>query len=324
MKGHSIKMEKYSEISILRFLIRVIVIVIILFQTTIQSQESTLADWVDYASREYEIIPDITYAAANNTALKLDLYLPRNRETPLNALIFYHGGGWVSRQKEQDVLQLLPYLFMGWAVINVEYRLASNSLAPAAVEDCRCAFRWVINHAKQYNIDTSKIVLSGTSAGAHLALISGMLPVNSVFDRQCAVHESIRWTNGCEPEMKAAAIVNWYGITDVAYLLEGPSAKHYAIEWFGSNSNRIELAKELSPINYVRSGLPPIISIHGDNDNIVPYKDAVKFHEALVKFGIPNKLITIAEAKHGGFSRKAMIDSWATIREFLRENNILK
>ena len=56
--------------------------------------------------------------------------------------------------------------------------------------------------------------------------------------------------------------INWYGITDVTDLIDGPNAKHYAMEWLGSLSNRQELARQLSPINYVRAGLPPIITIH--------------------------------------------------------------
>ena len=308
----------------IRFYTYVVISVIALLQATTQSQTLDTASWVDYAAGEYDITPDIVYARANNTALKLDLYLPQKRDSSIPTLIFFHGGGWVSGQKEQHTLQLLPYLSMGWAVINVEYRLADNSLAPAAVEDCRCALRWVMSHAQQYNFDTSKIVLTGTSAGAHLALITGMLPVKSVFDRQCATPENIRWLNDHETEMKVAAIINWYGITDVTDLLEGPDARHYAIEWFGSKNNRMELAKEISPINYVRAGLPPIISIHGDKDNIVPYKDAVKLHKLLDQFGVPNKLITIAGAKHGGFCKQAMIESWVTIRKFLIENNILE
>ena len=89
-----------------------------------------------------------------------------------------------------------------------------------------------------YNFDTSKIVLTGGSAGGHLALITGMLPPNSLFDHQCPTNDSIRWNSGIEPQVKVAAIVNWFGITDVEELLDGPNAKHYAVEWFGSMSNR--------------------------------------------------------------------------------------
>jgi acetyl esterase/lipase len=288
-----------------------------------QVQKPSPDSWVDYASGEYDIRPNIIYATSNNTALKLDLYLPKNRGTPLPTLIFIHGGGWVAGQKEQDVLHLLPYLSLGWAVVNIEYRLASNSPAPAAVEDCRCALRWVESRAKSFNFDTSRIVLTGGSAGGHLALITGMLPANSIFDRQCPTNDSIRWNSGTEPSVKVAAIVNWFGITDVEELLDGPNAKHYAIEWFGSMSNRKELAKELSPLSYVRPGLPPIITIHGDNDNVVPYSQAVRLHAALDKVGVPNQLVTIHDGGHDGFSQEELVNSFNTIREFLRKNHLM-
>jgi acetyl esterase/lipase len=191
------------------------------------------------------------------------------------------------------------------------------------VEDCRCALRWVASHAAQYNFDTSKIVLTGGSAGGHLALIAGMLPTGSAFDHQCPTNENTRWREGTEPQVRVAAIVNWYGITDVAELLEGPNAKHYAIEWFGSMSNAKELARQLSPITYVRPGLPPILTIQGDQDDIVPFSQARRLHAALDKAGVPNQLIPVPGAGHDGFSRQVLIDSYAAIRKFLHNHGIL-
>ena len=289
-----------------------------------QTQTSAPDGWVDYASGEYDIQPNITYSTANNTDLKLDLYLPRNRTAATPALILFHGGGWVGGQKERNVLYLLPYLSMGWAVINVEYRLAGNSLAPAAVEDCRCALRWATRHAKEYQIDPSKFVLTGTSAGGHLALITAMLPAGNAFDRRCPTDDGVRWNQASEPELKAAAVVNWFGITDVAELVEGPNAKHYAVEWFGSMDNRAELARSVSPVNYVRAGGTPVITIHGEDDDVAPYAQAVRFHAALDKAGVPNRLVTIRGRKHGGFNRQEHVSSYAAVREFLRKNGLLK
>lgn len=285
-----------------------------------QTGETATDRWVDYAAGEYEILPNITYAVASNTELKLDLYLPKNRNAPRPVVVLFHGGGWVAGQKERNVLQLLPYLRLGWAAVNVEYRIARNALAPAAVEDCRCALRWVHYRARQYGFDLSRIVLTGSSAGGHLALIAGFLPDQSPFDRQCATEDPVRWRSAEEPRMHVAAIVNWFGITDVAELVEGPNAKHYAIEWFGSMSDRLPLARDLSPLSYIRSGLPAVITIHGDQDDIVPYSQAVRLHNALDKAGVPNKLITINGAQHGGFDRDTMTRCFAQIREFLRSN----
>jgi acetyl esterase/lipase len=292
-------------------------------KSSVQAQDPGPDKWVDFASGDYDILPNITYAVANNIELKLDLYLPRKRIAPLPTLMLFHGGGWVDGQKERNVFQLLPYLSLGWAVINVEYRVARQSPAPAAVEDCRCALRWVAYRAKEYNLDTSKIVLTGGSAGGHLALITGMLPAQSTFDRQCPTDSSTRWREGTEPKTNVAAIINWYGITDVADLIDGPNAKHYAMEWFGSMSNREELARQLSPINYVRAGMAPIITIHGDQDDIVPYNHAVRLHAALDKAGAPNQLVTLRGRGHGGFNRQELVNSYAVIREFLRKHNLL-
>ncbi|HEV2862150.1 MAG TPA: alpha/beta hydrolase [Pyrinomonadaceae bacterium] len=282
------------------------------------------AGWADYASADFDVVPNVTYSVANNTELKLDLYLPKDRSAPRPTLILFHGGGWVAGQKENNVFYLLPYLSMGWAAVNVEYRVARNSLAPAAVEDCRCALRWATYHAKEYNLDPSAFVLTGTSAGGHLALMTAMLPAGSPFDRQCPTADNTRWREATEPPLKVAAVVNFFGITDVAELLEGPNAKHYAVEWFGSLSNRAELALQLSPINHVRAGLPPVITLHGDADDIVPYSQAVRFHAALDKAGVPNRLVTVRGRGHGGFTRQELVSGYAAVRDFLRQQNFVK
>ena len=298
-----------------------LILLVFLFVPAVAQRNSDR--WIDYAPVDYDIIPNVTYAKANNIELKLDLYLPRDRTRPHQTLILFHGGGWVDGQKERNVLYLLPYLELGWAVINVEYRMAHQSPAPAAVEDTRCALRWITNHAREYSLDASKFVLTGTSAGGHLSLITGMLPANNVFDRQCVVDGGGRWNTSTVPELKVAAIVNWFGIGDVADLLDGPNAKNYAREWFGSMSNPEALAKQLSPVNYVRAGLPAIITIHGELDDVAPYAHAVRLHAMLDKAGVPNQLVTIRGRKHGGFSREEMIDSYAKIREFLKKNGLL-
>jgi acetyl esterase/lipase len=263
-------------------------------------------------SNKYRIVSNVTYVTANNWEAKLDVYVPREASAPNPTLIYIHGGGWVGGAKETSWIQLLPYLETGWSVVNVEYRLARISLAPAAVEDCRCALRWVIRNAKQYNFDTSKLVVTGHSAGGHLSLTTGMLPSSAGLDRECPGSE----------DLKVAAIVNWFGITDVVDLLDGPNMKEYAVAWLSSMPNREEIGRRVSPLTYVRGGLPPIITIHGDADPVVPYSNAVRLHEALNKAGVPNQLVTIPGGKHGGFSRDETSRAFTTIREFLSKHGL--
>src|SRR5262249_2533310 len=133
-------------------------------------------------------VPNIVYERANGWEGKLDVYAQRTppNSAPTPVVIFIHGGGWVQGTKEGSAVRgVLPYVAMGYSVVNVEYRLANVSLAPAAIEDCRCALRWVVAHAKDYNLDVNRIVVAGESAGGHLALTTGMIPAAAGFDRTC-------------------------------------------------------------------------------------------------------------------------------------------
>jgi acetyl esterase/lipase len=257
--------------------------------------------------RQYQVTPNITYLTANNWEAKLDVYRRREVATPNRTLIYIHGGGWTGGSKEQSALSFLPFLHMGWNVVNVEYRLARVSLAPAAVEDCLCALRWVYRNAKQYNIDTTRLVVTGNSAGGHLALTTGMIPASAGLDRQCPGTE----------ELKVAAIINWYGITDVVDLLAGPNMKVYAVTWLSSMSNREEIARRVSPLTYVRAGLPPVLTIHGDADPTVPYTHGVRLRDALEKVRVPNRLVTVPGGQHGGFSQPEMTKIYSEIQQFL-------
>jgi acetyl esterase/lipase len=264
----------------------------------------------------FEITPNITYFVGNNYEAKLDVYRPREAKTPTPVVVLIHGGGWVAGEKEHNALEGLPYMEMGFAVVNVEYRLAKVSLAPAAVEDCLCSLHWIARNAQKYNFDLSKIITSGGSSGGHLALTTGMIPSSAGLDAECAFHDD--WS-GSKADLlpKVAAIINWYGITDVADMLQGPNTRSYAVSWFGSLPNREELARQMSPLTYVRSGLPPILTIHGDADPVVPYSDAVRLHVALDKAGVRNQLLTIPGGGHGGFTADQQIKAYETIKAFL-------
>jgi dipeptidyl aminopeptidase/acylaminoacyl peptidase len=111
--------------------------------------------------------------------------------------------------------------------------------------------------------------------------------------------------------------VNWYGITDVADLLSGPNRKTYAVAWLGSQPDRVQLAKRLSPLSYVHSGIPPIITIHGDHDPTVPYSHATRLRDALDKFSIPNQLVTIKGGVHGSFNDAETEEAYNCIWAFL-------
>jgi len=285
---------------------------LLLLSVICRAQVSESARWAASAAGEYLIYPDRVYGVANNYQLKLDVWQKQEAKEPVPTLIYIHGGGWIFGDRTGATLQFLPYLQMGWNVVNVEYRMASASLAPAAVEDCRCALRWVVQHAAEYNIDTNRIVLTGHSAGGHLSLTTGLLTPEAGLDNQCFGTETL----------KVAAIINWYGISDVADLIAGPNLKNYAVQWVGSQPDRAAIAKRVSPLTYVHAGNPPVFTVHGDADAVVPYSQAVRLHQALTQAGVKNELVTIRGGGHGGFTSEQLQDAFAKITAFLTEQGV--
>jgi acetyl esterase/lipase len=278
------------------------------------AQLSPSAAWATHVASEYQMYPNVTYLTLDKTELKLDVYKRRTATTPQPTLFYMHGGFWVAGNKEAAILNVLPWMEMGWNVVNVEYRLGPAYLAPAAVEDCLCALRFISGQmqAQTYNIDTSRIVVTGESAGGHLALALGTIPASEGLDRECAG----------APLPKVAMVINWFGISDVPDVIDGPHQANAAVRWFGSLPNRMEIAKRVSPINYIRPGLPPILTVHGDSDTTVPYSQAVKLHQELAKVNVPNQLITIPGGKHGNFTPAERDRIYITIREFLAKNGL--
>lgn len=274
-------------------------------------------------SERYEVDADVTYATASGRELRLDVYWRENAKSPTPVVMFVHGGGWVRGDKARVVPWLLPYLEMGWAAVNVNYRLASVAPAPAAVDDCRCALHWIGRNAKKYLFDTSKVVVSGVSAGGHLALMTGMVPSSAGFDDACVAQDDPKWAGPWpDPTPKVAAIVNWVGISDLGDLVRGPNVRSWAISWLAGQPGRDDLVRRVSPIDYVRAGVPPVVTVHGDADPIAPFSQAVRLHEALTKARVPNRLVSISSPTHGEFTDDQFVGAYAAIRDFLAKNGL--
>jgi acetyl esterase/lipase len=285
---------------------------------SVAGERRDAVDTAGLLATSYRVEPDMVYLEVGGWQGKVDLYLPRRPQDALPTAVLFHGGGWVSGTKDEVALDVLPYLAMGFAVVNVDYRLAKTARAPAAVEDARCALRWVVRHAPQYGFDDARIVLVGSSAGAHLALMSALAPASAGFDRLCPGDEKLR----------AAAVVNFFGIVDVAELLAPPQPRDFALGWLGDaqgegqTKDRAALAKRVSPIEYVGAGAPAVLTFHGDADPVVPYAQSLRLHAALDKVGAPNKLITIRGGGHGTFGGDDIVRANRAVRDFLEKRGL--
>ncbi len=278
------------------------------------SRPSGPLDTAVLIATHYRVEPNLLYLSVGGWNGRLDLYLPRRPRDPMPVALLFHGGGWQSGSKDEIALDVLPYLAMGFAVANVDYRLAPVATAPAAVEDSRCALRWVVRHAKQYGLDTDRLILVGSSAGAHLALMAALAPASAGFDGLCP---------GDEP-LKVAAVINFFGVIDVGELLGPKDARDFAVGWIGNAPDRAALARRVSPITYVAKGAPPIFTAHGDADPVVPFAQARRLHEALDRAAVPNQLFPLHGGKHGQFDGTDVLMVNRAVRDFLIKHQVIR
>lgn len=284
---------------LLRFLCFSLFLVLVTNVLHAQQTDSEPSFW----SHRFSMTKDVSYGEDDQQ--RLDIFMQgsyigepswfKQAPTKRPTLIFMHGGGWVVGDKESWIRFFIHYLERGWNVVNVEYRLGNNT-APQAVDDVLCAVQWVADNAENFNIDTGNIVLSGGSAGGQLCLIAGLM--NSVpGSHPCYVGDKIT----------IRAIINWYGITDIAKVeeyLRNKEIGNYVLRWIGDQEKIAEISKKYSPIHYVTPNAPPILTIHGDSDSMVPHSQAQLLHEALDKAGTKHQLLTLPGGKHMGFSEE--------------------
>jgi acetyl esterase/lipase len=296
-----------------RFLLLLLLVVGFNFLVEAQLTEDSSYKPVEYP-KGYTSSLNVVYTQVKGWDGLLDLYLPPKAEKPAALMINIHGGGWNHGVKESQT-GFSAFFKAGFAVANIEYRLTGQATAPAAVEDVRCALLYLIKNSKDLNIDVNKIVVMGGSAGGHLALMAGMLGDNHIFDGNCTGVKNV----------KVAAIIDKYGITDVWDWAYGPNIKSKsATNWMGAKAKDSVFAKSVSPINYVSKKTPPILIVHGDADPVVPYQQSVDFHKQLLNAGVVTKFITVEGGLHGKFTKEKNIELSKAIMDFINQLDVFK
>lgn len=227
---------------------------------------------------------NIKYGQAASEELLLDIYEPAG-DGPFPVAIYVHGGGWTGGDKanpgDAPVLEMLTKAGFTWFSIN--YRLAPEHRWPACLNDVQTAIRWVKANAAKYKGDPSRIALIGYSAGGHLASFAA-----TVVDESVSVQ----------------AVVGYAPLTDFVQELPkrgnilGRAQRGLLNRPKELTSESLGMLKALSPINYIRPGLPPFLIVHGDADQSVPYEQSLAFQVKLRANEVRCDLITLPNAPH--------------------------
>ncbi len=235
-----------------------------------------------------KVLCNIVYNTVDGVNLRLDIYYPEDiGSQPLPAVVYVHGGAWVSGSKEggsgmRDLHALVENGFIG---VSVDYRLAPEYGFPAQIEDVKCAIRFLRENAEKYHVDPDRIGIMGTSAGGHLAALAGLADESCGFDVGPYLEQSSR----------VQAVVDMFGPADLTVVPE--DKRELIIGVFKSVDP--ETLAWASPITYISPDDPPFLIIHGENDRVVDVNQSIRLYEALRQAGVEVTLVIVKKAGHG-------------------------
>jgi acetyl esterase/lipase len=224
-------------------------------------------------------LTDLAYDDAS-AQQRLDLYLPA-AAGPSPVVVYLHGGGWVGGDKASpdDVALIAPLVEHGFAVVSANYRFATEAHFPAQLDDARAALAWVRANATRYGLDAARLGAFGVSAGAHLAVLLGIVEGPAV----------------------VRSVVDWSGPVDLVdvradmsdrrcrgtYTDPDDPASFWAQLVGGPVGSMTAAAHATDPRTYLTAAastsvaLPRFLVVHGDRDCTVPVRQSERLVDAL-------------------------------------------
>ena len=231
--------------------------------------------------RRVERVKNIQYAPGAGHRHRLDVWRPRSGAQRAPVLLQLHGGAWIVGDKGQQALPLMLHLAAeGWVCVAANYRLSPRVTFPDHLVDCKQALRWIREHIAEYGGDPDFVVVTGGSAGGHLAALLALTPNSPEF--QPGFEDADTSVSACVP---------FYGVYDLADVFDprdragarGERVGH----WFARRVAGATVEDDrdrfvrYSPVAHVGPHAPPFFVIHGTRDNLVPVEQARRFVAAL-------------------------------------------
>ena len=168
-------------------------------------------------------------------------------------------------------------LARGYAVADVDYRLAFESPYPAQLSDVQAVIRWLRHFADRLGLDPARFATLGDSAGGHLAAMAGLLG---------------------RGRTAIQAVVNWYGVSDLDIRDPTDPFTSPAILLGGPIGGRPDFVRWASPLHQVHAGAPPFLNMHGTADTVVPCEQSERLTEALRAVGVRGEMRPVPGAEH--------------------------
>jgi len=272
-----------------------------------------------YIPDNVKFIPYMIYGSVNGRNLTADVFTPQQMPAkPRPAIVFLHGGSWMFGGPSQfhfhSAYLAAKYNFFA---MSVDYRMSGEAKFPAALQDAKCAIRWIRAHAKKLNIDPERIAICGGSAGGHL---SSMIATTAGVPE----YEGNGGNPGYPSHANLAILFN--GEFDMWDLVKKGSLIGAMKQFIGGTHEEMpEKYDELSSIKRINKNTPPTLLLHGTKDYCVSHKQSIAFHDRLKELGIHTEIELYKDKPHAWFNKEP--DRTITLKrmeKFLAEQFNLK
>jgi acetyl esterase/lipase len=235
-------------------------------------------------AEESFIMRDIKYG--NDSLHTLDMYIPPKSKNNHILIIYIHGGGWYAGNKREAIHWADYFQNKGYAVASIDYRLTKmpeKNFHPTQMSDIDKALRFLVSKSDNYNFDSTKIIIMGFSAGAHLALMYG-------------------YKYDSSKRIKAAiSLCGILDLTDQQLLnadLGDMSGSKMVSLFIGDTTMNIPKRQAASPVFNLDEHSPPTCFVHGKSDDIVPFQQSVKATNVLKKYNISTAIDLLENTNH--------------------------
>jgi acetyl esterase/lipase len=257
----------------------------------------------------YTRTEDVIYGRKFGMALTMDVFDPAQKNG--FGVIFLVNGAWYSSHDPVTVPfpfpcvtpeNYKPYLDSGYTVFAVVTSSAPKFSIPEVIEDLPRAVRFIRYNAAKFGVNPERLGVLGSSSGGHLALMMGTQGTQGPVDAKDPVDRESSTVGAVACFFPPTDFLNW-GAPGVEGLGLGSMAPLDIV--FGprayTEQGRQNLGREISPIYFVTSKMPPTLIIHGDADNVVPLQQSESFVKRATEVGAPPVKLVVRKGKGHGW-----------------------
>ncbi len=250
---------------------------------------------------------DIPYTKSKSPRQTLDIIYPTTGEAPYKLIVVFHGGGWVKGDKQSESIgSIFQAVTQGYAVATVNYRLSDEVTWPKPLHDAKAAIRYLRANAFRHLLDADTIVVWGASTGGHIAQMLAATNNQRAYEDLRMGYATI--------SSAVQGVVSWYGISDITALPASATPAANKLMGFDVKADKSR-ARDANPVELVSAEFPPILLVHGMQDELVPFEQSANMKKKVDE--VTGRIIATVKPLNGAAHGDPAIKTNDSVRDAL-------